>query len=134
MCDFYGLEPHVLDLKTRKQPILECRQMCHCLAVKYTPYSLQKIGISIGGKNHSTVLHSKTKIQHLCEYDKELRKRKTHIEALISNDFKEIDRSVNYWLESRTITNCKHSLYLVSKLPNIDKEFIQKIITYLELL
>lgn len=132
VCEYYNVEPHELDLKNRKAKLVECRQMCQTFAYMYSEQSLERIGISIGGQKHVTVLYSVKTIKKLYDSDKYLRKRYEFLNGIFSEMYKEVDRSNEAFVIRRQINNAKYNLYLVSKLPNIDKELIQNTITYLE--
>jgi len=49
--------------KTRKQEIVEARQMAMYLSKKYTKSSLKTIGLQFGGRDHSTVIHAISTIE-----------------------------------------------------------------------
>jgi len=57
-----------LNTKTRKQEVVEARQIIHTLLrnMSANRYSLKYIGINTGYKDHSTVLHSIKTVEDLC--------------------------------------------------------------------
>ena len=72
--DYYGLRVQELKSKNNSRAITLPRQLCMYLAKHLTGASLSQIGREFGGKHHTTVLHSVTKIQNLRQKDKEINK------------------------------------------------------------
>ncbi len=72
--DYYGLRVQELKSKNNSRSITLPRQICMYLAKQLTGASLPQIGREFGGKHHTTVLHSVTKIQKLRQKDKEINK------------------------------------------------------------
>jgi len=132
VCEDFGFKPHELDLKKRNRELVECRQFCQSFAFLYSSDSLTRIGISIGGQSHAAVLYSVRQIKKLYSTDKKIRERYERLNEKLSLIYKEVDRSAEQYVIKRQISNAKYNLYLISKLPNIDKEKIQETITYLE--
>ncbi len=58
VCEYFGIEPNKVREKTRKQEIVEARQMAMYLSKKFTKSSLKTIGLHFGGRDHSTVIHA----------------------------------------------------------------------------
>ncbi len=58
VCDYFGIDTNKVREKTRKQEIVEARQIAMFLAKKYTKSSLKTIGLQFGGRDHSTVIHA----------------------------------------------------------------------------
>lgn len=56
--DYFGIDTNKVREKTRKQEIVEARQIAMFLAKKYTKSSLKTIGLQFGGRDHSTVIHA----------------------------------------------------------------------------
>lgn len=56
--EFFGIDSNKLRDKTRKQEIVEARQIAMYLSKKMTKSSLKTIGLHFGGRDHSTVIHS----------------------------------------------------------------------------
>ena len=54
----FGIEEDLLRAKTRKQEVVEARQVAMFLAKELTNNSLKTIGIHFGGRDHSTVIHA----------------------------------------------------------------------------
>jgi len=72
--DYYGLRVQELKSKNNSRAIALPRQISMYLAKQLTGGSLPQIGREFGGKHHTTVLHSVTKIQRLRHKDKEFNK------------------------------------------------------------
>jgi chromosomal replication initiator protein len=58
VCDYFGINTNKVREKTRKQEIVEARQIAMYLAKQYTESSLKTIGLHFGGRDHSTVIHA----------------------------------------------------------------------------
>lgn len=58
VCDFYKIDPKLIESKTRVRSISEIRQICHYFARKHTEYSYSIIGENIGMKDHCSVIYS----------------------------------------------------------------------------
>ncbi|MBP3191996.1 chromosomal replication initiator protein DnaA [Natronogracilivirga saccharolytica] len=58
VCDYFGIDPNKVREKTRKQEIVEARQIAMYLSKTMTKSSLKTIGLQFGGRDHSTVIHA----------------------------------------------------------------------------
>lgn len=58
VCGYFEIDTNKVREKTRKQEIVEARQIAMFLAKKYTKSSLKTIGLQFGGRDHSTVIHA----------------------------------------------------------------------------
>jgi len=63
VCDYFGIDTNKVREKTRKQEIVEARQIAMFLSKKYTKSSLKTIGLQFGGRDHSTVIHAISTVQ-----------------------------------------------------------------------
>jgi chromosomal replication initiator protein len=54
----FGVEEELLRAKTRKQEIVQARQVAMYLCKELTPSTLNTIGLHFGGRDHSTVIHA----------------------------------------------------------------------------
>jgi len=63
VCEYFNIETNKVREKTRKQEIVEARQVAMYLSKKYTKSSLKTIGLQFGGRDHSTVIHAITTIE-----------------------------------------------------------------------
>ena len=68
-CIEHGILPSVIKTKTRKRDVVQARQMAMFLLEKHRAGSLKEIGRLFGGRDHSTVLHSKQAIQNMIDTD-----------------------------------------------------------------
>src|SRR5699024_218213 len=57
-CDYFDIDTNKVREKTRKQEIVEARQIAMYLAKQFTDSSLKTIGLHFGGRDHSTVIHA----------------------------------------------------------------------------
>jgi len=58
VCDYMKIPEDLLRAKTRKQEIVNARQIAMYLAKELTNSSLKTIGLHFGGRDHSTVIHA----------------------------------------------------------------------------
>ncbi|MBW7887387.1 MAG: chromosomal replication initiator protein DnaA [Bacteroidetes bacterium] len=58
VAEFFDIPPDLLRAKTRKQEIVNARQIAMYLAKDLTNSSLKTIGLNFGGRDHSTVIHA----------------------------------------------------------------------------
>jgi chromosomal replication initiator protein len=73
--DFYRIKEKELLSKSRHKSIVLPRQIAMYLCRTHTNASLPDIGSEFGGKDHSTVIHSCTKIRELMARDEKFRKQ-----------------------------------------------------------
>lgn len=67
VCDYFGIDPNKVREKTRKQEIVEARQIAMYLAKTMTKSSLKTIGLHFGGRDHSTVIHAISSVEDRLE-------------------------------------------------------------------
>jgi chromosomal replication initiator protein len=72
VADRFSLLPSQLKQKSNARQISYPRQVAMYLAKELTQASLPEIGRQFGGKHHTTVLHSVTKIEQLRHSDPDL--------------------------------------------------------------
>ncbi len=58
VCEFFDIPEDLLRAKTRKQEVVNARQVAMYLSKELTRSSLKTIGLHFGGRDHSTVIHS----------------------------------------------------------------------------
>ncbi|MDI6400609.1 chromosomal replication initiator protein DnaA [Balneolaceae bacterium ANBcel3] len=63
VCDYFGIDPNKVREKTRKQEIVEARQIAMYLSKTMTKSSLKTIGLHFGGRDHSTVIHAISSVE-----------------------------------------------------------------------
>ena len=72
VCQEFGLSLSQLKAKSNRRAIAYPRQIAMFLAKELTPASLPQIGREFGGKHHTTVLHSVSKIAEMRKIDRDL--------------------------------------------------------------
>ncbi len=73
VANYYNIDVALLKSKTRKQEIVQPRQVAMYFSKLYTTHSLATIGDYFGGKDHSTVIHSVRTVENLIQTDKKLK-------------------------------------------------------------
>ena len=84
VCHHYGVSQQNVFSRSRKRDFVLVRQVSMYLAQKYTKMPASRIGQLIGGRDHSTVIHSCTAIEQRLKVDKNFGAELTSIE----NSFK----------------------------------------------
>ena len=70
VCDHYGVSQQNVFSRSRKHDYVQVRQISMYLAQKYTKMPASRIGQLIGGRDHSTVIHSCSTIEQRLKVDK----------------------------------------------------------------
>lgn len=83
VCAHYGVKLRDLLSKSRRQTIVQARQLAMYLSHKYTDLSLSQIGRRIGGRDHSTVLHSCAQVERRVATDKGFRREMEELECAL---------------------------------------------------
>ncbi len=83
VCKYYNLEREDIVSKKRKKELIIPRQIAIYLMREMTNKSLPQIGSIMGGKDHSTILHSENKIKNLLKTDIELKKTINEIRQIV---------------------------------------------------
>jgi hypothetical protein len=68
-CIEHGICTSLIKTKTRKRDVVQARQMAMFLLEKHRAGNLKEIGRLFGGRDHSTVIHSKKAIQDMIDID-----------------------------------------------------------------
>ena len=84
VCAHYKVSEAELCSQTRRQPISHIRQIVTYLASRMTEDSTLQIGKQLGGRNHSTILHSIKAIETLIQSNDEARRELELLEEKIS--------------------------------------------------
>lgn len=71
VCNHLRIEKTKIFNKNRKRERVYARQMCMLMMTKYTKASLKAIGNYFDGKDHTTVIHAKTRINDLADAHEE---------------------------------------------------------------
>lgn len=70
--DTYSFTIEEVTGKSRRQPLVLCRQVAMYLCRDLTDLSLPKIGAQFGGRDHTTVMHSLDKVTRLLQTDRDV--------------------------------------------------------------
>jgi chromosomal replication initiator protein len=69
VCEYFNLPDDLIRAKTRKQEIVNARQIAMYLAKELTNSSLKTIGLHFGGRDHSTVIHAYQSVEDQMRLD-----------------------------------------------------------------
>ncbi len=83
VCSTFGIDKAEIAGKSRRQEIVQARQLSMYLADKLTKMSKSQIGRKIAGRDHTTVIHSCSKISALLKQD-----------SIFANKVKQIETSL----------------------------------------
>ena len=84
VCSHFNVTVNAVNSRSRKQEIVLARQVSMYLAQKHTKMPASRIGKLVGGRDHSTVLHSCSQIEKRLQVDKDF----TAELSTIENSFK----------------------------------------------
>lgn len=84
VCNHYNVTPAAVNSKSRKRDYVVARQVTMYLAQKYTKMPASRIGQLVGKRDHSTVIHSCSKVEDRLKIDAAFSDELTSIE----NSFK----------------------------------------------
>lgn len=84
VCSFFNVTPTAINSRSRKHDIVIARQVSMYLAHKFTKMPASRIGKLVGGRDHSTVIHSCSQIEKRLQVDKKFNAELSSIE----NSFK----------------------------------------------
>ncbi len=73
VCNYFNIPDDLIRAKTRKQEVVNARQIAMYLAKELTNSSLKTIGLHFGGRDHSTVIHSCQTIEEQLKMDSRFR-------------------------------------------------------------
>ncbi len=79
VCNFFGVTAGDLQSERRKRSLAHPRHICMYLAREMTELSLNDIGESFGGRDHTTVLYAETKIKALAKKEQSFRQTLTKL-------------------------------------------------------
>lgn len=82
VCRHFNVTVSAVNSKSRKQELVTARQLSMYLAQKYTKMPASRIGKLVGGRDHSTVIHSCSRIEQRLKLD-----------SLFSNEVMSIENS-----------------------------------------
>ena len=84
VCQHYGVSQQQVVGKSRKRDYVQVRQVSMYLAQKYTKMPASRIGQLIGGRDHSTVLHSCNTVEQRLKIDSNFKDELQSIEQSFS--------------------------------------------------
>ncbi len=87
VCKYFDISREDVVSQKRKKELIIPRQIAIFLMREMTMKSLPQIGSIMGGKDHSTILHSDNKIKDLLKTDADLKKTIDEIRQMISSTF-----------------------------------------------
>lgn len=73
VCEYLNIPEDLIRAKTRKQEIVNARQIAMYLCKELTNCSLKTIGLHFGGRDHSTVIHAYQTVEDLSNTDPKYR-------------------------------------------------------------
>jgi chromosomal replication initiator protein len=79
VCEYFSIPEDLLRAKTRKQEIVNARQIAMYLAKELTNSSLKTIGLHFGGRDHSTVIHAYQSVEDQMKIDQ---KYQNHVQSI----------------------------------------------------
>ncbi len=85
VAEFFDLPADLLRAKTRKQEIVNARQIAMYIAKEMTNCSLKTIGLHFGGRDHSTVIHAYQSVEDQLKLDSKYRDTLQSIKRKIEN-------------------------------------------------
>jgi len=85
VCKHYGLETAAIQTKSRKQEVVQARQIAMFLAKDNTDFSTARIGKLIGDRDHATVLHAFKTVKEREEVDKNFHEELEEIRIALKN-------------------------------------------------
>ncbi len=74
VCEYFNLTVDAISTRSRKLEVVQARQIAMYFSKTLTQSSLANIGLHIGKRDHSTVLHACKKVEDMIETDKFFRK------------------------------------------------------------
>ncbi|MFC2513114.1 MAG: helix-turn-helix domain-containing protein, partial [Prevotella denticola] len=81
VCSHYNVTTTAVNSRSRKKDIVMARQVSMYMAQKYTKMPASRIGKLVGNRDHSTVIHSCSKIEDRLKIDKGFFAEMTSIES-----------------------------------------------------
>ena len=85
VCNRYGAKAKELMSKSRKQTVVQPRQLAMYLIHKYTDMSYSQLGRLFGKRDHSTVLYACNQMAHRISVDKQFRREVEELEAALKS-------------------------------------------------
>ena len=82
VCNHFNVSVSAVNDRSRKQDLVTARQVSMYLAQKYTKMPASRIGKLVGGRDHSTVIHSCSRIE-----------QRLQVDSMFSNELMSIENS-----------------------------------------
>ena len=82
VCNHFNVSVSAVNGRSRKQDLVTARQVSMYLAQKYTKMPASRIGKLVGGRDHSTVIHSCSRIE-----------QRLQVDSIFSNELMSIENS-----------------------------------------
>lgn len=79
VCEYFNIPEDLIRAKTRKQEIVNARQVAMYIAKELTNCSLKTIGLHFGGRDHSTVIHAYQSVEDQMRLDPKYQTNVTQI-------------------------------------------------------
>ncbi len=84
VCEYFSIPEDLIRGKTRKQEIVNARQVAMYIAKELTNSSLKTIGLHFGGRDHSTVIHAYQSVEDQMRLDQKYLANVTQIKRRLS--------------------------------------------------
>jgi len=88
VCEHMGIPEDILRAKTRKQEVVNARQIAMYLSKELTNSSLKTIGLHFGGRDHSTVIHAYQTVEDLMKTDPRQRTTVQQIKSKLERNYR----------------------------------------------
>ena len=99
--DVFGRTPTELVGRSRQRPIVEARQAAMwAIRQRYPSFSLETIGMALGGRHYTTVMHALTAVEERARRNAAYRMQLQHLVERVSAPSKPV-RSLNQGERSR---------------------------------
>lgn len=83
VCEYFNVKTEDVFTSSRKQNIVQVRQIAMYFAQKLTGLSSARIGALIGKRNHATVLYSCNQVQDCIQVDKNFKRKMDELETIL---------------------------------------------------
>ena len=87
VCAFYKMDKDKLLGKSKKKELVQPRQICAYLMCEILNIPLVSIGEALGGRDHTTVIHSREKVANLIKINDRLAKEVEDIRNIILKQY-----------------------------------------------
>jgi chromosomal replication initiator protein len=84
VCEYFSIPEDLIRGKTRKQEIVNARQIAMYLSKELTNSSLKTIGLHFGGRDHSTVIHAYQSVEDQMHLDQKYLANVTQLKRRLS--------------------------------------------------